>query len=433
MMIKISTLSEEETQRLYTNVEGFFPMYKKNNRFKLVHKELLQSYGKIYNKEIWTFITCITKALRYGNCKSYMSFNSKAYARASKLTKHPINCTKMVKLSGLLENDGYLTKYVGYKNTNQSSLSVIEFHDKFITLFDTKVCESFGTERDFDIVEMYETSYVINSEGKEVKTKEFIPLKSKQGYGKIKRELFDLNTLVDNTEICVNGEVRRDVVYKRVYERSFLGAGRYYTLGRFQTLTKIERQTITLKGNQTYSEDVNAIHPNIIRTWLGIEKPITHDPYTISFSKPCDQKELRELCKVGLMCLLYNRTKGKAIQALTRKLTKDKRKKKGSVVWWKSFHSYKQVAKEVLDKLIELNSDISKVFFREDLWYRLQGADATMAEYVINHFVSKGHPILPWHDSYRVEVQHKEELKRVMREAWINVLGNDIHFSTSEE
>jgi len=429
-MIKINTLSKTERKLLATNAESFYPMYHKQARFTPQFATLkLLCKGK-YDKEIWTYITAITKAIRYGNTKTFMSFDAKVYNLASKVTKHTINCQKMVEVAKLLEAKGYIVKYKGFQFEEDSCISIIEFTSLFLDMFDEEVCKSFGSARDLSHIEMYNTHYIINSKGKEVKVKELMSLKGKRGYGEVKKDLTDFNKVIENSVITVAGEVRSDILYKQIFEKSFDGAGRFYTFGSFQTLTKAERSTIGINGEDTYSEDYVAIHPNIIRTWLGIPTPIYYDPYTIELSKLHDKKELRDLCKVGLMCLLYNRTKGKAVQALTRKITKDKTSDK---IKYRSLHKYRGIGAEIIDKLIELNSDIASEFFQEDLWYRLQGADAKIAGYVINHFISQQVCLLPWHDSFRLGVSYKLELKAVMREAWLNVLGDLTHCRTSEE
>jgi hypothetical protein len=439
-MIKINNLPKEERKELSRNVESFFPMYKKQIRFKPQFKFIKGLCKGNCDKEVWTYITAISKAIRYGNKKTYMSFDSKVYNKASTFTKHPINCQKMVNIARVLEEQGYIIKYTGFKFDGDSSLSILILTEKLLNLFDEEVCKKFGSERNMSYIEMYDTHYKIVN-GREVKYKELISLKGKLGFGKCKISLSAFNKVVDGSIITVEGEVRNDVLYKRVFEKSFLGAGRYYTFGSFQTLTKEQRRTICINGNATYAEDYVAVHPNVIRTWKGIQEPVTHDPYTINLSKNCDIKELRKLCKVGLMCLLYNRSRGKAIQALTSKITKDKFVKVDGKRYprpledqkYKSLHKYRGIASEIVSKLVELNSDIASEFFQEDLWYRLQNVDSRLAEYVIGHFTDKNVCVLPWHDSFRIEVKYKSELKAIMKEAWMNVLGDLTHCKTTEE
>ena len=73
------------------------------------------------------------------------------------------------------------------------------------------------------------------------------------------------------------------------------------------------------------------------------------------------------------------------------------------------------------------------MLFNEKLWATLQGYDSKMATYIINHFTRKGVCVLCWHDGFVIDTDYKNELAKVMEEAWVSVLGNNEHFGYSVE
>lgn len=436
-MIDIHTLSEEERKVLCANVEPWFPRYGKPMAFKGQFHNL----KKIINlpnsdKEVWAFVCCITKAIRYNNHKSYMSFSSEIYNASAKIKKYRLNNRKMTAICNKLEEIGYLTRYLGFKFENDSSCSILVFHEKLLNLFDQYLCQKFGQARDLCQIECHETTYKLNSNGKETKVKTVVDLKGKHGLGVTKSSLYNFNKLLEDTEVDVDWIVRQDLVFKRVFESDLNGAGRWYSVGDFQSLSKSEREKIHIKKKNVCSVDYTATHPNIIRTLLQIPTPVDHDPYTIDVSFPCCKDELRSLCKVGLMCILYNRSKGKATQALASKLTQDKfvtlvsgakipREIKDQK--YPSITNTKGVAREVIDKLTQLNNDLEPMFFVDKLWALLQGYDAKIAQCIIDHFTNKGILVLPWHDGFVIDSDYQDELCQVMKDSWINILGDDTH------
>ncbi|AGH32121.1 hypothetical protein VPHG_00054 [Vibrio phage 11895-B1] len=440
-MIDINLLSKKERRELCFNVEEWFPSYSKPKMFTAQFKKLKEEINlPNTDKECWAFICCITKAIRYGNNRSYMAFDSGIYNYANKQTKKPLNAAKMTAVANRLEELGYLTRYLGFKFDEDSSCSIVQFNDMFLNMFDEYMCQKFGMARDLCVIEMFDTSFVKGSNGKEKKTKTPIDIKGKHGLGKIKFSLTAFNKLIHASKIRVEGVLRTDLLYKRVFECSFEMAGRWYVIGDFQSLSKQEREKITINGRKVCCVDYWSTHPNVLRTLLGVKESTGKDPYSIELSVTCDKKELRELCKVGLMCILFNKSAGKAKQALTSKLTKDKYTsyKDGKGTWRKkvkpvaeqsypSINTYPRIASEIIDKLIELNDDISKMFFTEKLWAILQGYDAQMAQYVIDHFTKRGIVTLPWHDAFIIDSDYEEDLRQVMLDAWEHVVGNTVH------
>lgn len=432
-MIEIKTLTKSEREQLCFNVEDWFPRYNKPTAFKPQFNRLKEDVNiPNSDKEVWAFICCITKAIRYGNSKSYMTFSAEVYNYTNKITKKPLNHSKMTKVCNRLEDLGYLTRYKGFNFEEDSSCSVLVFHNKLLEMFNEYLCKQYGMARDLCIVECYETVYIKNSSGKEHKVKHYVDLKGKRGLGLVKQSLLNYNKLLTDSTVEVTGCVRNDLVYKRVFEVSLSLAGRWYSIGDFQTLPKSYRETIKIQGRNTCCVDYSATHPNFIRTLLNIPEPVERDSYTIQVDFDCDKEELRSLCKVGLMCILYNRSKGKATQALTSKITKDKAKRL-SEQSYPTINRVKGLAGIVIDKLVELNNDISPMFFTEKLWAVLQGYDAQCAQYIIDHFTNRGILILPWHDGFVINSGYEEDLRKVMYDAWNNVMGNTIHCKVTTE
>ena len=53
----------------------------------------------------------------------------------------------------------------------------------------------------------------------------------------------------------------------------------------------------------------------------------------------------------------------------------------------------------------------------------LQHYDSEIASLIIDKFIKLGKCILPWHDSFVVQVSDRDLLIHIMREAWESVLG----------
>ena len=69
---------------------------------------------------------------------------------------------------------------------------------------------------------------------------------------------------------------------------------------------------------------------------------------------------------------------------------------------------------------------ISSDIFGSGIGLRLQREDCDLAEKVMMHFVDRGIPILPIHDSFIIAHRHRKELVAVMLGAFKEVYGQDI-------
>lgn len=115
-MLKINCLSKDERESLSTQVEGFFPASKKIVTFKPQYNKLKRVLPSNCDREIWLLITCITRSIRYGNTKSYMSFDNKYYhTMCHEFNLKLIAASRLNKVITKLEEDGYLTKYCGFE------------------------------------------------------------------------------------------------------------------------------------------------------------------------------------------------------------------------------------------------------------------------------------------------------------------------------
>lgn len=65
-------------------------------------------------------------------------------------------------------------------------------------------------------------------------------------------------------------------------------------------------------------------------------------------------------------------------------------------------------------KLKKNNPDISEYFF-SGIGTSLQNKDSLMALEIVYHFYQKGIPVLPVHDSFIIEKQYTEDLKKEMK------------------
>ena len=415
----------EERKNLYRNVEDFFVVAKQYKAFSEFHNRLLKEVGRKYSTEIWCLITGTLKTLKYSNIKFKIPLNQGAYTAYNKCSKQNISYTRMKTLIGKLEDKGYLELYKGFWfNSEDSMSSFLKLNASWLKEFPVHLCESYGITRPLDLIEVVRTDHVYTF-GNKKKVKTPISTKGMRGLSEKREDLLDYNILLNDTVICIQGQVVTNIIYKRKFELSLGGHGRYYTIGGFQTESAESRSTLTFNGKPTVEWDISSTQPSILYTWAGLTIPKDYDPYRIQTTLYCDQKELRSFCKVALLCILFNSTKKAASSAIVNSLATDKHKfSKGTPCRFRSLHDIPSLCKIILKELLETNKDIKRFFFKKDLWMRLQNTDATICEYVVNTLTKLSVPVLSIHDSWVVCYDKEDLLIDTIRGGWLKVMGN---------
>lgn len=177
---------------------------------------------------------------------------------------------------------------------------------------------------------------------------------------------------------------------RRIFSNcDFEQGGRFYG-GWWQGIPSKYRRHIHIDGKDTVEIDYSSMHPVILYESLGISCPEL--PYDIGL----DQVD-RDHIKTAFNALLN--AKGKP-----PKCPKEYDPEQQGSTWTKLLDTVKEKHKLIQDQ------------FETGVGLRLQRIDADIASKVMLHFVERGYPCLPVHDSFIVHHAMADELQEVMEE-----------------
>lgn len=414
-MMNLKDLSTEERTLITIGCDPFYLGFTQDNKLKVVYNELIKYFPSNHKKELWVFITAAINPIKNNLSGSIFSMRKADYTKANKLNNSRISYVKCKRIIEELDKLGYITFYKGFydhsESTSLKSCFIIE--DKLRVLFDRVNIEKVGNPLPVE-------TYV---ELKDSRTKEIITELSKLSGIKNKRELVRrYNELLLKFDIRCKSH-RVCAIYKRVFTDLLNLHGRWYSLGSFQTTSSSLRPFITINGVKTTEVDFKQMHPRILMELDGINKPMSWEPYDdISDITGGCKKESRILSKFALMCLLNCENLSKAKSALFKFFLDDKAKESRNL---STLKLPKSSINTIFERLLVKNNEISHWFGKEKLWAVLQHYDSEIASYIIEKFIKLGKCILPWHDSFVVQVGDRGLLIDTMREAWKKVLGKN--------
>lgn len=180
----------------------------------------------------------------------------------------------------------------------------------------------------------------------------------------------------------------------------------------------IGRLGMKIDGVDVVEVDYSANHPRICYTRLGIDIG-DFDPYAITMAG-CDDKAIREVAKFGLLCLLNASNERDAMLALNKHIGQSDVIKKYKA---KGLLPQRIPSLEVIRAVYERNEAISEYLF-QDSWGWLQRVESLMMEYVIDMMMQNDQFIIPVHDSVLCKEDQLDFVKKVMYDAYENVLGD---------
>ena len=264
---------------------------------------------------------------------------------------------------------------------------------------------------------------VLTLRGKDKKPLEFQRSnKAKKMISQINR----INSVIKKVTFTFKGEKIDDVQYRRIFNRSFESGGRYYTnKGVIQTMKQTERLQLQIDGNPVVELDYSAHHPRMLYTMCDIIMPDGFDPYCVDWGEGYDKKEVRTYVKRALLIMINAESLKQASQAIGDMKRRDKKIEDiGGMALYKSIPESEggvKKAKILIQKLSDHNFPIAS-FFNTGCGLELQYADSTMSAYILDHFVDIDEACVAIHDSYIVKESLKDELERVMKKAYEEVL-----------
>ncbi len=407
--------------------EPFFIRYNRTQplqgSYKAITSLLPAAEAKKYANEIWTLISATSQTIRYDSDTCQFSMRKENYVTANTITKKNIQVEKMKELIELLEDLQLVEWYKGFnytlsnaKGIEKAMRSILVFSEAWLSLFDVRLCKSFGTARQFDLVILKD------------KNGNLMSTKGVRGIGQEKSFLKEMNTLLSNNTITIDGQVVNNLVYTSVFnEGSLKSSGRIFA-GSFTTEKSHLRETITINGEGTCEVDYKNNHIRILYNEYGID--YQEDCYAITHNTQWDSKEQRSATKKAMLACLNATGKKSAISAIIKSLSDEK---------YNTIKACKESAVFIVEELIAKHKLIADNHFFKGEWGRLQHIDSRMAKQVVKYFMALGEVCLPYHDSFVVAGRLEKQLIQAMKEAWEIVLGDskgfgyDIEFNTTKE
>lgn len=233
---------------------------------------------------------------------------------------------------------------------------------------------------------------------------------------RMRKNLFAYNTLIHRSEIDFPEvlqhrsepvDLQRRFTYRIFNKGSFDVGGRFYgpwwvTLPKHTNPngSKLNmRQFIRINGNPVVELDYSAQHPTLLYARKGL--PLPTDPYDIAGYD-------RAVIKQAVLISLNAESRRGALGALHQWARKEREQT--------GLDNQFCIPPTIMDDIERVHAPIAEFFF-SGAWKFLQRQDSDIAERVMNHFTTKGIPVLMIHDSFIVERQHEAELERVMSEA----------------
>lgn len=215
--------------------------------------------------------------------------------------------------------------------------------------------------------------------------------------------------LSDFTFLDKEGKVIAEPFLRRIFNTSFELGGRYYTqMGVIQTMSPEDRLKISVSGRKCCEIDACALHPNILATRAGIK--VDYDPYDFEVPAEIDYEEIEEykirygkdqydpvrnLNKITVLLAFNNKTRGAALQSISRKLRDDSSlPEKDRMYFGINFLDINQLYVNMENRNLAISDS-----FGSNAGAFLQWLDSMWMERVLGYLIQLNIPAIPVHDS----------------------------------
>jgi hypothetical protein len=231
----------------------------------------------------------------------------------------------------------------------------------------------------------------------------------------MREALVRINAVLASAEIKMSGSRHASVGHEdsylgqgtqlyRVFNNGSFEEGGRFNGGWWQNEIKGHRPRVTINGARTIEADYRGLHPSIL--FAKRDLPIPDDPYALVPGVSASLA-LRRHAKTTFNALLNAGSGGT-----------DEPKGFDAEEFGMSADKFRQSVAEAYPMLPGI--------FKAGLGLRLQREESELAEQVILHFVDKGVPILPIHDSFIVEACYQDELVTTMTDQFYSKYGRPI-------
>ena len=240
--------------------------------------------------------------------------------------------------------------------------------------------------------------------------------------------------LQDFTFVDKNNKVIGEPFLRRVFNTSFEKGGRFYTQqGAIQTMSSEDRLKIKINGDKVIEVDACALHPSILASKAGLK--VDYDPYDFEVPAEIDHAAIEEhklkygrdqynpvrnLNKICVLLAFNNRTRGAAIQSISRKLRDDKNlPEENQMFFGINFLDVNQLYVNMENR----NIGISEHFGSSSGAF-LQFLDSMWMERVLSYMIQMNCPAIPVHDSIVCPVKFKDQVIKAMTLAYEQSFGD---------
>lgn len=206
-----------------------------------------------------------------------------------------------------------------------------------------------------------------------------------------------------------NGKLIAEPFLRRIFNTSFEMGGRYYTqMGVIQTMAPEDRLKITVDGRKCCEVDAVALHPSILATRAGIH--VDYDPYDFEVPAEIDYEAIEEykikygkdqydpvrnLNKIAVLLAFNNKTRGAALQSISRKLRDDANlPEKDRIYFGINFLDINQLYANMANRNLAISES-----FGSNAGAFLQWLDSAWMERVLGYMIQQNIPAIPVHDS----------------------------------
>jgi hypothetical protein len=233
------------------------------------------------------------------------------------------------------------------------------------------------------------------------------------------------NLQLDNNSVSVEDEVFYFSVKKIYNNSSTKEGGRIYMLGDKvgQLISKDVRRKIVINGIPTVELDYAQLWPRIAADMVGQDLADDFDVYGVVMEGYCPET-LRDVCKIGMMCLLNAGSFENALYSMTSETKKGKLAKKISVAkqngMWDDFPIYRKL----LSELMERNAYLMDFFFQNKAT-TLMNIESCLMDYLIERSLEDDRILVPIYDSVVVQQDYADKAKLHMEKAYEVVIGGN--------
>lgn len=186
------------------------------------------------------------------------------------------------------------------------------------------------------------------------------------------------------------------VTYDRIYINNYFTYGRF--IAPFQSLSRLDRATMTIDGAPTLECDFKAMHPTLLYNELGLEAPAN------MYELPGIPTTWTPYVKLGLLISINAKDFQAALAALQSRVPAT------------------VSANLILRQLAVRHTQIAKAFW-SNAGMRLMNVESNISRVVLEKCMAARVPVLCMHDGFICKLGSGEAVKRVMRHAFAEVTG----------